>query len=170
MACFLAGKTQIKITDRGDDVGDRLQWKWNKGNPVLGADLENPDLITDYGLCVYDYTADTPSLVASMNIPASAKWRPIGAPGFSYKDNTLSADGVQKAKIKAGLTGKSKAELKAKGVNLPLPTSATAFQFFNADERVTVQLVNSDGKCWSSEFGVDDIQRNRVDRFQAKVR
>jgi cysteine-rich repeat protein len=169
-ACFLAAKSQIKLIDRDPDGGNRFQWKWAKGELVAQPDLGNPDTTTDYAVCIYDYVAGTPSLATSINTPASGNWRPIGAPGFAYKDNTLSADGLQKAKLKAALAGKSKAEVKAKGVNLPLPSPATAFQFFNADERVTVQLVNSAGKCWSSEFGVDDIERNRVDRFQAKVR
>ncbi len=51
-----------------------------------------------------------------------------------------------------------------------MPAPITPFQFFTQDPSVVVQLVNSEGKCWTSEFAVGDTSRNDGGRFRAKAR
>jgi hypothetical protein len=42
--------------------------------------------------------------------------------------------------------------------------------FFNEDTTVTVQLVNSEGKCWTSAFAAADTKKNEADSFKAQAR
>jgi hypothetical protein len=50
--------------------------------------------------------------------------------------------------------GKTKAIVIAKGANLVLPTPSSGTAFFYLAPNLQVQLFNSEGECWSSEFVV----------------
>jgi hypothetical protein len=54
-----------------------------------------------------------------------------------------------------------------RGENLSFPAPATAERLLAQDGRVRVQLVNSDGQCWSADFLPGSI-RDRVDLFKDK--
>ena len=71
--------------------------------------------------------------------------------GLQYEDKLGTSEGVTKLQLKTGDALKTKVKLSAKGANLLLPVAATGSTFFNASN-VVVQLVNSDGECWTSEF------------------
>ncbi len=69
------------------------------------------------------------------------------------------------------LRGSTKITLKAGGVNLPTPTPVDPSfpgSFFNQDPTVTVQLHNSEGVCWTSEF--DTAVKNTSRTFKTKRR
>lgn len=168
--CLTAERSQIKLTYREQDQDHRLQWKWSKGEAVSSADLGDPTASTEYALCVYDYLGDVPSLVTSIVLPSGPPWEAGRAPSYRYRDKTTAADGVQKAKLKGGDAGKTNAQLTARGLNLTLPPPATPTEYMHADQRVVVELLNSDGQCFTSEFLAGDILRNREDRFQSTAR
>ena len=80
--------------------------------------------------------------------------------GFKYKDKLKTADGVMKVKLRAGVPGKGKAIVKAKGPNLPpLPLPMTG--------PVIAQLQNSEGGCWGATYDAL-IKKNNVKIFKAR--
>lgn len=70
-------------------------------------------------------------------------------------------------KLSAGVSGKSKVKLKAKGENLSLPTPSSPTTAFDLEPNLQVQLFNSDGECWSSEFVA--AKKNEAEKFKTKA-
>jgi len=56
--------------------------------------------------------------------------------------------------------------MKAGGDQLQLPTP-TATKLLNQDPAVTVQLVNSQGKCWTANFTAPAL-KNETQKFRDK--
>jgi hypothetical protein len=86
-----------------------------------------------------------------------------GGIGYKYRDRNMDADGVLKISYKSGVTGKSKASLKAKGSNIPVGMPA-ALQGSNT---ATMQLRASDGVCLSHTMTTvrkDDATSSRSNR------
>jgi cysteine-rich repeat protein len=166
-SCKVAAKSKFEVRDKADDAKDKLRWKWIKGEELLFSELGAPSTTSEYALCVYDTSSGTPDLVSSLVIPPNAFWQPKKN-GFKYKDKTLTNDGVQKITLKIGSAGKAKADLKAKGVNLPTPAPFGPSQFFEQDPSVTVQLINSDGTCLTSEF-TGPANKNDGQQFKDKA-
>jgi hypothetical protein len=71
-----------------------------------------------------------------------------------------------KAKADPG-PAKSGASLKAAGINLTLPETFGATQFFNMNPFLTVQLRNDAGGCWSSNFTQAQASKNNGTMFKA---
>jgi hypothetical protein len=65
------------------------------------------------------------------------------------------------------VAGKSQAQVKAKGVNLPMVTPIGGGAYFDADPSVVAQLVTSEEKCWTTEFAV--ATKNEESQYKAKV-
>ena len=85
--------------------------------------------------------------------------------GYRYKDSGGSAAGVTKVLLKGGEAGKSKAQVKGKGVNLPDPT------FTNLPLPVTAQLVNNEtNTCFEATYEAADVKKNDAGRFKAVVK
>jgi hypothetical protein len=83
-------------------------------------------------------------------------------------DKAGTSSGVQQMKLRPGAAaGKSSASLKARGLNLPTPTPAGHAIFFDQDPDVTVQLYNSEGKCWTSAFTTNLV--NTSEQFKART-
>jgi hypothetical protein len=96
-------------------------------------------------------------------------WQARDPKGWIYKDKAGAVAGVQKALLKTGVAGKSAAQIKAKGIEIPMPTAATPFVMFDMDPAVTVQLVGSDTPvCWTSSFTAADVKRNQAALFKGK--
>jgi hypothetical protein len=166
VGCFEAERTQFQIRDKADNTKDQLKWKWTRGEATVQADTGDPLNTTTYALCVYDSTAAVPALVASIVVDPNGAWDDKDPKGWKYKDKQGAFDGVQKVQLKTGTAGKSKAQVKAKGSNIPTPAPFNAVEFFDADPNVTVQLVNDEGKCWTTEFAT--ATKNEVDQYKAK--
>jgi hypothetical protein len=49
----------------------------------------------------------------------------------------------------------------------PVPVPLGGGAYFDQDPRVTVQLVNSDNTCWTSEFTSADTVKNTEAQFKA---
>lgn len=77
-----------------------------------------------------------------------------------YVDKGLSPDGVQKIELKAGVAGKAKILLTAKGDSFAMPTMPILIL------PVTVQLVNDQGVCWEAVYS--STLRNLPESFKAK--
>jgi hypothetical protein len=145
------------------------QWRWLKGDAVTPQELGDPvGGATEYSLCLYDESGNVPAAEARLAVPPGGTCR--GKPcwrtrrnGLVYKDPTGTADGVTRLGLKAGDAGKTRAALKAKGPNvpaIPLP--------FAQDQRVIVQLANTDGTCWETIHTAPAV-RNDSARFKDKA-
>jgi len=135
-----AGFVQLKA-----DVGrEKLVWRWLHGAPLDPSDLGDPvGGTTVYDLCIYSDGA----LVLDAHLPSQGGWRNVSS-GLKYTDRTLANAGIQSALLKSGVAGKTKALVKGKGANLPVPALPPG----GLALPVEVQLGNDLGECWESTF------------------
>jgi hypothetical protein len=70
----------------------------------------------------------------------------------------------------AGAIAKTKVSLNAGGAALPLPGPFSASAYFDQDPKVLVQLINSAGACWESEFTAADTSGTSATGFRASAR
>jgi hypothetical protein len=165
--CITGSKASIQLKDNGNDAKDQIKWKLSGAGLVTQSDLGDPITSRTYALCIYDETASSPALVAALEIAPSTSWDNKDPKGFNYKDRAGSSDGVTKAQLKTGQTGKSMASVSAKGTAIPMPSPITDAKFFDQDTKVTVQVVNDEtGTCWTSEFST--ATKNGGGQFKAK--
>jgi hypothetical protein len=159
VGCRTPATSVLLLKDAEDDNSDRLVWKWSHGaatdlfafgNPVTGS--------TDYGLCIYGSDAGVPALALAAEVNGSSMcagtfcWRPIGVEGFKYRDRDGTAGHLSLVKLRTGGDGEARILVKAKGMNLPMPTPADGNNLLRQDPVVTVQLVNTEGECWQAVF------------------
>ncbi len=165
--CTGGQKASLQLRLRGGSK-NQLKWKLGKGGAFDQADLDDPTAGAFYTACVYDETADVPSLVAAMVIDPGNGWQDKSPKGFKYKSKTGVGAGVTAARFKAGGADKTKVQIKATGFNLTLPTPVGADKFFEQDGSVVFQLVSSDSAtCWTSEFPTST--KNTAEQFRAKA-
>lgn len=153
------GRAKLQIKDQPSDRADQLKWSWRAGDVTPLAHYGDPvGGDTSYTLCVWDHDAGTPSLVTSAAVPAGGIcdgkpcWKSLGAGGFKYADKTLAHDGVKLIRLKPGATpGKAQVGVIAKGPRLGF-TPARAVLPLDQSPKVTVQLSNSDGRCWTADY------------------
>jgi hypothetical protein len=150
--CLTAGRAKIDIVDKPDDSADKLNWKWQRGEETLLTDFGQPNTSTTYALCVYDGESGNPVLETKLAAPSGVNWSAAGKNGLKYRDSLALADGLKNILLKAGVTGKAKVIVKAKGLNLPMPIAEGPSAFFQQNPNVIVQLINSNGMCWTTEF------------------
>ena len=169
--CRAAELSALSIVNSASDSRDKLRWKWLKG--IEETNLEDfgiPDDLeagTTYDLLIYDGVgAPNYELVARMHIPASENWRGKSS-GWKYRDRDGTADGILGIKLRPGTPGRSRIGLKAGGENLPTPVPISPSVYFSVDPSVTVQLSNSLGFCWVSEF-TDEPFKNTGSKFKTK--
>ena len=158
----------LQIRDRTPDDGDLITFKWAKGQDTQFVDFGNPVTTDDYALCVFD-----PSLAYKIIAPAGGTcgakpcWKQQTIKGFSYKDAFFTPDGIDKIKLKAGIAGKSKVQLRGRGgnlhaepgfPNLPLPLGLPA----------RVQLQSGNGQCWEATFDTAGTRANDGTQYRGK--
>jgi hypothetical protein len=115
----------------------------------------------DYALCLYTGPQRTPLTHMTVSHDTS-KWSPLADRGFRFKDAAGGAAGITKVLLKAGEAGKSAAQVKGKGTNLPDPT------FTNLPLPVTAQLVNNQtNTCLEATYQAADVKKNDGGRFKA---
>jgi hypothetical protein len=119
----------------------KLAWSWKKGEAVLAA---LPDLTTGSGasLCLYESAKGTPFLSRSAPVQGGPGWKAVGG-GFRYKDKTGSAFGVTSIVLKPGEAGKSKLQVKGKGMLPPAPP-------LQQEGPVRIQLALVGGGCFET--------------------
>ena len=158
------GNAPLKLTRTSTHERDILLWKWMPGAATDLADFGDPVTGTDYTLCIYDETADTPSLRLAVSAPAGevcgarSCWRGTNS-GFRYTDRSLTPNGIQKLQLEAGVAGRARINLKGKGALLRLPTLP-----FVQQSDVLVQLKNSAGQCWDAVYSAP-ASRNDAEGF-----
>ncbi len=167
--CFTAQRARLSVNNRTDNSKDRLKWAWRRGDATTLADFGDPPTATSYALCVYDTEGGVPALTTQLVIPPSTSWKTSGKKAWKYKDQLSAFDGVQRARVRSGPSPRSKASVKARGVNLPTPVPVGGGQMFSRDPSVIVQLVNDEAgeKCWTSELMT--IRKNTEAKFRGKA-
>ena len=157
----------LVMNDRANDNADNLIWRWTRGQETTLGDFGDPQTSTDYELCIFDETTNTPSLVFSAEAPAggicrnNACWRTLGSNGYRYQDPDRTPDGIQTIILRAGEEGRARASVTGRGLNLLLPSLP-----LDQDSTVTAQLRNSIGECWESEYST--ALRNSSTQFRAR--
>jgi hypothetical protein len=132
------------------------------------ADLGDPASTTTYTLCVFDHTAGDSTLAGSYTVPPNASFWTESPSRIRYLDGSGSADGVTRMRGRASLVpGKSKMRLKARGPNFLPPDNFSPNEYFDGDPDVTVQLLSSEGACWSSEYAPGTFRKNNREFFKA---
>ena len=168
--CLVAQKSQLQVRSNANPDKNQLKWKWVKGDAFDQALLGSPDVDTEYVLCVYDANAAVRSLATAVVVAPGGAWQSKAPKGWKYKDKSGTSDGAQQVQLKTGAAGKTKAQLKARGLNLPMPVPFSPNKYFKQDPSVIVQLVNGTGTCWTSEFSPagNGTKKNDGEQFKAK--
>jgi cysteine-rich repeat protein len=146
-----------------------VSWKWSRGTTTL-AELGNPTSGgTSYALCVYDEVAAGSSVLRlRARLPAGGTcagkpcWT-LKSSALSYKNRGSSPDGLTTARLK---TGADSASLSVKGRGQYLAVSGLPFA---QRSRVTVQLRNSEGACWTTELPAP-ADRSSATQFKDRLR
>jgi len=108
--------------------------------------------------------------MGTLVITPSSNWSDNNPKGFKYKDRGAIQDGVQQIKLLPGTINKTKAMIKARGVNVPMPIPVSNTRYFNQSSEVIVQLSSTSGVCWTSTFTAADTKKNRPSLFSATAR
>ncbi len=140
-------------------VRDSMNWVWGRGAETSGGDLGDPLATTDYTLCLYDETAGQAQRIMKHAMPAGSGWK-MTRSGFRYRDPKLTAGGVNRVRLVAGLAGKARVVVHGRARPLLLPSLPLQQQ-----STVTIQLLN-DNVCWESRFST--AVKNRSDLFRAR--
>jgi hypothetical protein len=157
--CDIATAAGLKIFE-GNGKPDLLAWKWVGAGPIVFGD---PLADTDVSLCVYDASGGSQPVLGTIAprenpFAIRATWRTTKA-GFKYIDKPADPDGLTKAKIVLGATGRAKLVVRGKSITLPplgLPYVAP----------VTAQVQASSGGCWEALFPTPVL--NDSTRFRAR--
>ena len=158
--CYSSTKGNILFKDKGDPAKIFIKWKWKKGEPVDPIALGSPSTATEYALCIYDQTAASPTLIGSYGVPVSNLWKEKTGQVL-YFNKPGAPDGVAQIKGKASLAdGKSGMAAKVAGTNMLAPTPYSGDEFVDADPSVIIQMLNSEGACWSNEFTAEQLKAN----------
>ena len=166
--CLAAPKTALQVKLDTDPSKTQLKWKWTAGAAFEQDTLGTPETDTSYSVCVYDMVANVPSEALTLNIDANGAWVNKSPKGYSFTDKSGASNGVQKLQLKTGVAGKTKASLKASGMNLPTIVPASPGLFAQSPS-VVVQIVNSEGMCLTSEFAPSNTSVNDGEEFKAKT-
>jgi hypothetical protein len=87
-------------------------------------------------------------------------WSATGTSGFRYADPTLANDGVQHIRLKAGTT-KGQLMVSGKGTGLGFAELEPLLPF-DQSPTVTVQMTNSDGRCWTADYSAPALSNERT--------
>ncbi|MCC6850009.1 MAG: chromate efflux transporter [Deltaproteobacteria bacterium] len=172
--CKTALGGQLQIKDRtlvgAADAGNQLSWQWKKGSATTDAELGDPlASATRYELCIYDQASGSASLAARLRVPGAGTchgkpcWKAGGAGSFKYADKDATPDGVTQLTLRPGVTGKTRVQLKARGLKLAVPALPLA-----QSPSVVAQLHASTGACWTQSYGVP-AARNDAAQFKDKT-
>ncbi len=156
-----AGKESLKV-----------QWKkladasteGDLGDPVTGATAISVCLYDDAGMLVQAYNVDRPGA----DCDGKPCWKAKEGKGWSYKDKTVSADGMSKLAFAAGDADKGKAAAAGKNNaskgQSALPTGIVAQ--LTGQSMPTVQLVASDGACVTATM--NEVKKDDGLAYQAQ--
>jgi hypothetical protein len=147
-----SGQSEIRLADNTDPARDQVAWKWRSGSGTALDDLGDPTQSTDYAFCLYDAVVGIPTLKLGAFAPAGGTcrgkpcWRRRGL-RVNYANPEQTPDGLRQVLVQLKPFRSGRVSVKGRGLNLGLPSIPLAQQ-----DRVIVQLMNSDGACWGAEF------------------
>ncbi len=161
--CRAAAKSLLSWRKGAAATQDQLIWRWAKGAATTAVELADPTAGADYALCIY--TGAPAGLLAAAVLPAGSQWRAAGSRGYRFTSPADSPGGMQKAGIKSGAAGRSRAFARGKGGQLPDPS------LDSLPLPVTAQLLSPDGGvCFASVYDGAAVRRSDATRFKARVR
>jgi cysteine-rich repeat protein len=151
--CSAPGTSSVLIDDSPtNDADNKFVWHWDDGS--LDSPIDNPAVVTDYTLCVYDGAQIVMHAAIQHGGTCGSRpcWKVLGTKGFHYKNSNGNADGFTVATLKqVGMT--QHITVIGKGANVPLPGPVSATRYFSQSPRVTVAMFKSATKeCWQSDF------------------
>ena len=148
--------SNLLVTDRTPDTGDRVTWKWRHGAETALTDFEDPTNSTTFVVCVFDPGG---SSIMRMTVPSAATcgsascWQRRGARGFAYESDSGSPDGVTALGLGAGAAGTARITLKGEGAALQMPSIPSLAL------PLRVQLnASAEGACWESVYTTSGLQ------------
>lgn len=154
----LPGKSSLQLIDASNDLKDQLKWSWRKGAATSASDFLDPvGASPEMAFCLYDASGNSQPLLQAAILAGGTCgtkpcWKLLGSPtnpkGYKFKSKAGTPNGVIAAKLKAGVQDKAQVQVKAKGIDVPLPVLPLTMP-------VTVQLLIGDGgatNCWQSTF------------------
>jgi YVTN family beta-propeller protein len=167
---------RLTIHDDVDDALDTFNWKWVRGEDFEAADLAFPDdsRHRGWGLCAFDVSGPTPSLVMRLALPNwdscvasgySTCWRQMQG-GYKYRDKTATYEGVLSARVLDYRSGRNVAKLKGHGANLPLPALPLPTPL-----RIQLQGATAfpgTGECLEGRFDTSGVIENSPTTFNAR--
>lgn len=140
--CYAAGAASYVLSDPSGGQRDRSTWKATR---VTGGPAGR-EVLSTHLMCTYDHHSGTPELVQTLGASVfgtcglfvdSSCWKVTATGGLRFKrENQMSIDAT---KVSVG-------------TRTLLTDAFSANEYFDANPRVTVQLANARGECWSTEF------------------
>jgi hypothetical protein len=148
----------LRIRNATPDTRDLLKWTWAAGDVTLLPDYGNPAAgNTSYNLCVYDHRGGNAGLLTAATIPAGGTcagrpcWRSQSS-GFRYMDPSTAQRGVKMIRLRSGtVPGRASVTWLARGAGLDFASLGPVVPL-GQDPKVTVQMTNSNGKCWTADY------------------
>lgn len=179
IGCRQAGNSVLVLRDEVDNPAkNKMVWRWAKRPEQSLPDFGDPTLRTGYALCVYDVVAGEASLVTGVSLGPGAScgsgatcWEQIGRSvpgGFRFRNREQIPFVSERLLLKAREASKgTKIVFSARGERLVFSQPLGGQRFLSQEDRVIVQLVNSAGACWQSDFSFAAItnRRNNVGNF-----
>ena len=116
-----AEASQLKVKDSlKGPKNDQLQWKWNKGAATALADFGDPVTTNSIGLCIFDRSQATPSLLFGAFVPAGGTcgtkpcWTGKGK-NFKFKNKEGEPDGATAVTLTPGESGQGEDSVQGEG-------------------------------------------------------
>jgi len=167
----LPGKGLLSVKEKSPSTGDRVIWKWLKGEATTLAELGDPLTRTSFALCVYEPggLASTLLLEAAVHGGGSCGGQPCWKAlptGYRYVEKKGLYGGVAKIVLAEGSDGAAKVIVKAKGRRIAEALGMPSPLGLPTSPPVTVQLVASNGTCFSATYDAG-ITLNTFEAFQA---
>ena len=141
---------RVTIKTPSNPHGSQVAVSW-RGDGSTPAALGDPTTTTDYLLCVYDASGAQPRLTLAAPRGGTCKGRPCWSAlptQVRYGDAEYTPDGVSSLRVASGST--SVYSLSARREHVL--EEAAALPLLPLTGPLTLQLVNSAGKCWSATF------------------
>lgn len=145
------------------DKKDRLEWTWVYGEATQLTDFGNPTAGTSNAVCVYN---GLDQIVFSASILGGNGWSQRGS-AYYFTDSAATQEGIGKIILRAR-NNKARLRVVGRGKNSNLGNSGMgnfpqlgAMPIASAPQPVRVQLLNSDGECWQSNY-LGRIKRNSM--------
>jgi hypothetical protein len=163
-------RSKLELREPGSPDRRRLSFRTTLSTTPSG-DFGDPLANSTTTACLYSRNAGGVTLVGAFRLPAGGMcgkrscWKSSRAGTYSYADRELTPDGLLRARLAAGRSGRARITLTGKGANLSLPalpipaTSALLFQ-------VSSRTGNGPETCWEENFRAP-FKRNSATHLRA---